>query len=189
MVEKRQMLHAPRMLLAMVCSAPFLVTPVLAARMASLDLRSSAFATNATIPMPYACTDAGGAGKSPPLTWRGAPASTKTFALVVRDPDAPIGSFVHWVVYNLPANTIKLDSDVPKTDTVPGGGDQGVNGFGNIGYQGPCPPPGTPHHYHFHLFALDTKLELKPGATADDVERAAKGHTLAEADLVGIFER
>jgi hypothetical protein len=96
---------------------------------------------------------------------------------------------VHWVVYNLPANTIKLDSDVPKTETVAGGGDQGANGFGNIGYQGPCPPPGTPHHYHFHLYALDTKLELKPGATADDVEQAAKGHTLAEADLVGIFER
>lgn len=161
----------------------------LAADITRLELQSSSFAPNATIPMPYVCTDAGGAGKSPPLTWRGAPASTKTFALVVRDPDAPSGSFVHWVVYNLPAITSKLDSDVPKTDTVLGGGDQGVNGFGNIGYQGPCPPPGKPHHYHFHLYALDTKLELKPGATADDVEQAAKGHTLAEADLVGIFER
>jgi hypothetical protein len=161
----------------------------LAADVTSLELQSSAFAPNAAIPMSYVCTDAGGAGKSPPLAWRGAPASTKTFALVVRDPDAPSGSFVHWVVYNLPANTIKLDSDVPKTETVAGGGDQGANGFGNIGYQGPCPPPGTPHHYHFHLYALDTKLELKPGATADDVEQAAKGHTLAEADLVGIFER
>jgi Raf kinase inhibitor-like YbhB/YbcL family protein len=167
----------------------FFATSGLAPDVTRLELQSSVFAPNATIPMPYTCTDAGGAGKSPPLAWRGAPANTKTFALVVRDPDAPSGSFVHWVVYNLPADTIKLASDVPKTDTVPGGGDQGVNGFGNVGYQGPCPPPGTPHHYHFHLYALDTKLELKPGATADDVEQAAKGHTLAEADLVGIFER
>jgi Raf kinase inhibitor-like YbhB/YbcL family protein len=157
--------------------------------MVRLELQSSAFAPDATIPVPYVCADAGGAAKSPHLVWRGAPASTKTFALVVRDPDAPDGSFVHWVVYNLPANTSKLAADVPKTDRVHGGGDQGVNGFGNIGYQGPCPPPGKPHHYHFHLYALDSELKLKPGATADDVEQAAKGHTLAEADLVGIFER
>jgi Raf kinase inhibitor-like YbhB/YbcL family protein len=167
----------------------FFVAAALAADMARIELQSSAFAPNATIPMQYACTDAGGAGKSPPLTWRGAPASAKTFAVVVRDPDAPGGSFVHWVVYNLPANTTKLAVDVPKTDTITGGGNEGVNGFGNIGYQGPCPPPGNPHHYHFHLYALDTKLELKPGATADDVEQAVKGHALAEADLVGIFER
>ena len=167
----------------------FFVVTALAGDMARLELQSSAFAPNATIPMPYVCTDAGGAGKSPPLNWHGAPASAKTFALVVRDPDAPSGSFVHWVVYNLAANTIKLDADVPKTDTVPGGGEQGVNGLGAVGYLGPCPPPGKPHHYHFHLYALDTKLELKAGATADDVEQAAKGHMLAEADLVGIFER
>jgi Raf kinase inhibitor-like YbhB/YbcL family protein len=183
------MLHARRMLLALVCSAPFLVTPVLAAGMASLDLQSSAFAPNATVPAPYVCTDAGGTDKSPPLTWSGVPIGAKTLALVVRDPDAPSGSFVHWVVYNLPGNSAKLDADVPRTDTIAEGGDQGVNGFGDIGYHGPCPPPGKPHHYHFHLYALDTKLELKPGATADDVEQAAKGHALAEADLVGIFER
>ena len=167
----------------------FFVVTALAGDMARLDLQSSAFAHNATIPMPYVCTDAGGAGKSPPLNWHGAPASAKTFALVVRDPDAPSGSFVHWVVYNLPANTTKLDADVPKADTVPGGGEQGVNGLRAAGYLGPCPPPGKPHHYHFHLYVLDTKFELKAGATADDVEQAAKGHMLAEADLVGIFER
>ena len=167
----------------------FFVAAGLAADVTRLELQSSAFALNSRIPMPYVCTDVGGAEKSPPLAWRGAPAGTKTFALVVRDPDAPGGSFVHWVVYNLPANTTKLDADVPKTDTIAGSGNQGVNGFGNIGYQGPCPPPGQPHHYHFHLYALDTKLELKPGATADDVEQAAKGHALADADLVGIFER
>jgi Raf kinase inhibitor-like YbhB/YbcL family protein len=189
MGEKRQMLHARRMLLALVCSAPFLVTPVLAAGMASLDLQSSAFVPGATIPTLYGCRDAGGADKSPPLAWRGAPENAKTFALVVRDPDAPGGSFVHWVLYNLPGNSAKLDADVPKTDTIAEGGNQGVNGFGNIGYQGPCPPPGKPHHYHFHLYALDDELKLKPDATADDVEQAATGHTLAEADLVGIFER
>ena len=170
-------------------SAVLYVVAALAADMARLGLQSNAFAPNATIPTPYVCADAGGAGKSPPLNWHGAPASAKTFALVVRDPDAPSGSFVHWVVYNLPGNTTKLDADVPKTDAVPGGGDQGVNGFGNIGYQGPCPPPGRPHHYHFHLYVLDGELNLKPSATADDVEQASKGHTLAEADLVGIFGR
>jgi Raf kinase inhibitor-like YbhB/YbcL family protein len=167
----------------------FFVTAGLAADMTRLELQSSAFAPNSTIPTPYACTDAGGADKSPPLAWPGAPASAKTFALVVRDSDAPGGSFVHWVVYNLPANTTKLDADVPNTDTIVGGGDQGVNGFGSIGYQGPCPPPGKLHHYHFHLYALDIKLKLNPGATADDVEQVVKGHALADADLVGIFER
>jgi Raf kinase inhibitor-like YbhB/YbcL family protein len=185
----RQMFPMHRVILASAILFGFFVTAALGADMARLDLRSSAFAPNAMIPMPYACTDAGGAGKSPPLTWRGTPVSTKTFALVVRDPDALGGSFVHWVVYNLPSNTIKLAADVPKTNTVPGGGNQGVNGFGNVGYQGPCPPPGKRHHYHFHLYALDSELKLKLDATADDVEQAAKGHTLAEADLVGIFER
>jgi Raf kinase inhibitor-like YbhB/YbcL family protein len=183
------MLAMHRVMFALAALFGFFATAGLAADMMRLELQSSAFAPNATIPMPYACTDAGGAGKSPPLIWRGTPASAKTFAVVVRDPDAPGGSFVHWVVYNLPANTTKLAADVPKTDTIPGGGDQGVNGFGNIGYQGPCPPPGKPHHYHFHLYTLDSELKLKPEATADDVELAAKGHTLAEADLVGIFER
>jgi Raf kinase inhibitor-like YbhB/YbcL family protein len=183
------MLPMPRVIVALIGLFGFLATAGLAADMVRLELQSSAFAPDTTIPVPYACADAGGAGKSPPLVWRGAPASTKAFALVVRDPDAPGGSFVHWVIYNLPTNTSKLVADVPKADTVPGGGDQGVNGFGNIGYQGPCPPPGKPHHYHFQLYALDSELKLKPGATADDVEQAAKGHTLAEADLVGIFER
>ena len=167
----------------------FFATAGMAADMTRFELQSSSFAPNATIPMPYACTDAGGVGKSPPLAWAGAPEITKTFALVVWDPDAPGGSFVHWVVYNLPANTTKLAADVPKTDTIPGGGEQGVNGLGAVGYQGPCPPPGKPHHYHFHLYSLNSELKLKPEATADDVELAAKGHTLAETELVGIFER
>jgi Raf kinase inhibitor-like YbhB/YbcL family protein len=178
-----------RAIFALVGLFGFFATAGLAADTASLELQSRAFAQNATIPVPYVCTDAGGAGKSLPLAWRGAPASTKTFALVVRDPDAPSGSFVHWVVYNLPAHTTKLAADVPKTDTIPAGGVQGVNGSGAVGYFGPCPPPGKPHHYHFHLYALDGELKLKPGATADDVEQAAKGHTLADADLVGIFGR
>jgi len=183
------MLSMHRVIFASATLLGFFVAAALAADMTRLGLQSSAFAPNATIPTAYVCADAGGGGKSPPLNWHGTPASAKTFALVVRDPDAPGGSFVHWVVYDLPANTSKLDADMPNTDKIVGGGDQGVNGFGSIGYQGPCPPPGKPHHYHFHLYALDTELELKPGATADDVEQAVKGHALADADLVGIFER
>src|SRR6266849_3569447 len=119
------MLAMHRVIFALAGLFGFFATGGLAADMTRLELQSSSFAPNATIPMPYVCTDAGGAGKSPPLAWSGTPANAKTFALVVRDPDAPGGSFAHWVVYDLPANTTKLDSDVPKTETIAGGGDQG----------------------------------------------------------------
>jgi len=107
----------------------------------------------------------------------------------VRDPDAPIGSYVHWVLYNLPANVSGLPAAIPTAPTIAQGAVQGVNGSGASGYQGPCPPPGAAHHYHFKLYALDVKLGLPLGATADEVEHAMNGHVIASAELIGTFGR
>lgn len=112
-----------------------------------------------------------------------------SLALVMDDPDAPRGTFTHWVIYNLPPSPPSLEEDQPKTATTPSGVRQGTNSFGRSGYGGPCPPPGKPHHYHFRLLALDSQLSLDPGASASEVEAAAKGHIVGSAELVGIFER
>lgn len=151
-----------------------------------LILQSAAFAPNAPIPAVYTCA---GKNRSPELSWSGAPAGVKSFALLVTDPDAPMGVYKHWVVYNLPAAANHLPADLPDAASIAGGGVQGTNQRGTIGYHGPCPPPGPAHHYHFRLYALDTMLQLKPGATCDEVEAAMRGHQLAVTDLVGTFGR
>jgi Raf kinase inhibitor-like YbhB/YbcL family protein len=152
----------------------------------ALEIFSTAVAAGEPIPPENTCT---GVNLSPPLSWSDAPAGTKSFALVVADPDAPSGVFYHWVAYNLPASSTGLPPAVAPSSEMADGGTQGVNSFGAIGYKGPCPPHGKPHHYHFRLFALDSKLDLRPGADATELEAAMKGHTLASADLVGTFER
>jgi Raf kinase inhibitor-like YbhB/YbcL family protein len=149
-------------------------------------LESPAFASGATIPRVYTCEDA---DKSPPLSWRGVPARAKTIALIVDDPDAPRGTWVHWVLYNLAARTDHLDESVAKTPTLANGARQGVNDFGRIGYNGPCPPAGAAHHYRFRMLAIDTSLDLSLGATASQLEAAARGHTLASAEFIAIFAR
>ncbi len=151
-----------------------------------LELVSNAFRAGGKIPRTYTCE---GADKSPPLAWQGLPTGTKTLALIVKDPDAPGGTFIHWVLYNLPARFDRFNEDVPKTATIAEGALQGANSRGRLGFTGPCPPPGAPHHYHFQLFALDSPLNLRPGASAEEVEAAMKGHLLASTDLVGIFGR
>jgi len=149
-------------------------------------LTSSAFPAETTIPKKYSCD---GQDISPPLAWSGAPAGAKSFALIMDDPDARPDTWVHWVLFDLPAATKSLPENLPKTNEVAGGARHGVNGEPKIGYEGPCPPPGPVHHYHFKLYALDGKLGLKAGATKADVEKAMKGHILGEADLVGLFKR
>jgi Raf kinase inhibitor-like YbhB/YbcL family protein len=151
-----------------------------------LTMASPAIADGARIPSQYTCK---GADQSPALAWSGAPAATRSFALIVDDPDAPGGTFVHWVVYDLPASATGLPEATPQAPALDGGGRQGTNGFGRIGYNGPCPPPGRPHHYHFRLFALDSILQIGASANATAVEDAMRGHVIATAELVGIFGR
>jgi Raf kinase inhibitor-like YbhB/YbcL family protein len=152
----------------------------------TMTLSSSAFKTGAEIPRRHTCE---GADLSPALAWDGAPAGTKSFALIGDDPDAPVGTWVHWVVYDLPADPSKLPEGLPTTDTLSGGGKQGINDFRKTGYGGPCPPPGKPHRYFFKLYALDAPTNLKPRATKADVLRAIEGHVLAQAELMGTYRR
>jgi Raf kinase inhibitor-like YbhB/YbcL family protein len=164
-----------------------LALPAAAQNNPKLTVTSSAFTAGSAIPVRYSCKSP--KVESPPLAWKGVPADAKTLVLIVKDPDAPNGTFIHWVVYNLPVTLTRLDANVPPTEKLGNGGLQGANSLGQMGYKGPCPPPGSPHHYHFQLTALDTTLDLKPGATAAQVEEAAKGHVKATGDLVGTFAR
>jgi Raf kinase inhibitor-like YbhB/YbcL family protein len=159
--------------------AAILATPVLA-HAAGFSIASPSFEESTAIPRDNTCD---GKNFSPPLAWRDAPAGVKAFALVVDDPDAPGGTFVHWVLYDVPATVTSL------TAGDSGGGKQGKNGFGKTGYGGPCPPPGGSHHYRFHVYALDRPTGLEGGATKEDVLKAIDGHTLADATLTGTYGR
>jgi Raf kinase inhibitor-like YbhB/YbcL family protein len=152
----------------------------------AISLSSNAFPGEGTIPKKFTCD---GPDVSPPLTWSGAPANTQSFALIVDDPDAPVGTWVHWVLYDLPADTKDLAEGVPKLEQLPNGAKQGRNDFRKIGYGGPCPPPGKPHRYYFKLYALDKKFDLKPGATKAEIESAMKGHILAQGEFMGRYKR
>ena len=151
----------------------------------AFTLQSSAFQNGGSIPKKFTCE---APDVSPELTWSGAPEKTQSFALIADDPDAPMGTWVHWVIYDLPPNTAKLAEGVPKQEQAANGA-QGKNSSGKIGYGGPCPPPGKPHRYFFKLYALDSKLGLKPGARKPEVEAAMKGHVLAQAELMGKYGR
>lgn len=148
----------------------------------SIDVRSNAFPANAAIPARYTCS---GADVSPPLSWTGVPPGAKSLALTVIDPDAPGRPFTHWVVFGIAPST----AEIPEGGPPPSGAAEGRNDFGSTGYRGPCPPPGSPHHYHFKVYALDTTLSLRSGATESAFEAAIKGHVLASGELVGTFRR
>lgn len=151
----------------------------------TMQLISPVFSDQELIPAEYTCD---GDDRSPPLRWDDAPPGTASFTLICDDPDAPGGTFVHWVVFNLPAEQQSLPAGVPTTPTLPEGGLQGQNDFGNIGYGGPCPPHGT-HRYFFKLYALDCTLTLPAGARKPQVETAMQGHVLATAELMGRYQR
>ena len=151
-----------------------------------MQLTSTAFQENQSIPPKYTCDDK---NVSPPLKWAGCPAGAKSLALIADDPDAPGVTWVHWLLYDLPPATAELPEDLPKSQYLPGGARQGLNDFKHLGYGGPCPPPGKPHRYFFKLYALDTALGLKPGATKQEVEGATAKHILAEARLIGTYKR
>ena len=151
----------------------------------SFALTSAAFQEGQAIPAKYTCD---GQDVSPALAWSGAPVDTKSLALISDDPDAPMGTWVHWVVYNLPASTRQLPESFPKDKELKDGTRQGTTDFGRIGYGGPCPPSGT-HRYFFKLYALDVVLSLSPGATKAAVESAIQGHILAQIQLMGTYHR
>lgn len=151
-----------------------------------MQLTSAAFKNGESIPEQYTCE---GKNISPPLAWTGAPAGTRSFVLIVDDPDAPHGVWTHWVVFDLPANTTELPEDTPKSQSITGNAKQGTNDFKQVGYGGPCPPPGKPHRYFFKLFALDTMLDLKPGSSKTQIEAAIAQHVLAQGQLVGTYQR
>lgn len=152
----------------------------------SIQLTSTAFSEGQLIPKRYTC-DAEDA--SPPLAWSGIPAEAQSLVLIADDPDAPVGTWVHWVIYDLPADLNGLPEGVAKTLTVPDIGTQGRNDFGKPGYGGPCPPKGKPHRYFFKIYALERLLNLKPGATKADLEKAMQGHILAKGQLIGTYSR
>jgi Raf kinase inhibitor-like YbhB/YbcL family protein len=146
---------------------------------------SSPVIRNQSIPQHYTCD---GDNVSPPLRWGNVPAGTQSLVLIADDPDAPGGTFTHWVMYNIPPHLQELPEDVRRDEALPSGARQGMNDFGRIGYGGPCPPGGT-HRYFFKLYALDTRLELAPGASRDTVLDAIQGHLLAETEIVGRYSR
>ncbi|MEW6008661.1 MAG: YbhB/YbcL family Raf kinase inhibitor-like protein [Candidatus Omnitrophota bacterium] len=152
----------------------------------ALELNSPAFKNNEFIPKIYTCE---GADNSPKLSWSGAPDGTKSFVLINDDPDAPMGTWVHWLVYDIPSSVTSLDENVPKSTFLENGAKQGNTSFGSVGYGGPCPPPGKAHRYFFKLYALDTLLNLKPGVNKSQLIKAMEGHVLAEAQLVGLYKR
>jgi len=152
----------------------------------ALELSSSAFQEGGEIPTKYTCE---GQDVSPTLTWGKPPAGTQSLALIVDDPDAPVGVFTHWVLFNLPADSRGLPEAMPTQAQLPDGSLQGKNDFGKIGYGGPCPPPGRPHRYQFTLYALDQTLDLKAGASKKQVLDAMQGHILAQGRLTGTYQR
>ena len=160
--------------------------PAAGTKPVTMKLSSSAFASGGAIPVKYTCE---GENSSPPLAWSGVPQGTKSIALVCDDPDAPGGTWVHWVLYDLPPTTNELTEKLAPTPSLPNSGKQGTNSFEKIGYGGPCPPPGKGHHYLFKLYALDSTIALKPGATKVELLGAMEHHVLGEGRLVGTYQR
>lgn len=178
------------LLLALLLAAPFLAgcrhhEAAAIASGAAFTL-SSASIQDGKVPREFTCD---GADKSPALSWTAPPSGAKSLALTVIDPDAPGGTFTHWLLYNLPAATTSLPAGIPKQADLPDGSHQGRNDFGRTGYGGPCPPPGKPHQYVFTLYALDRMIDAPAGSPSDRVEAAIEGHVLARGELTAQFGR
>jgi len=149
-------------------------------------IESPSFENGGTIPRRFTCD---GEDASPPLRWMDPPPGTKSFALICDDPDAPMITWVHWIVYAIPSNVTELREGVPKSELLEGGMKQGRNSWRKTGYGGPCPPGRKPHRYVFRLYALDTELALAPGEAKKDLERAMAGHILAQVEIMGRYGR
>lgn len=152
----------------------------------SLVLHSSSFANGSAIPRQYTCD---GANLSPALTWTGAPGATQSLALVMEDPDAPHGTWTHWLVWNIPPRATVMPEGEPPAEMLDNGARQGSNDFHRIGYGGPCPPAGRPHRYVFRLLALNIRLDLKAGARRTELDQAMRGHILVQSEWMGTYAR
>jgi Raf kinase inhibitor-like YbhB/YbcL family protein len=159
--------------------------PATQTEIATIKITSPAFQDGEAIPRQYTCD---GDNISPPLSWETVPAGTKSIALIADDPDAPGGTFVHWVLYDLPADLEGLPEDLPADKMFPIGGEQGINSTNNLGYMGPCPPSGT-HRYFFKVYALDEKTNLPAGETKSRLLEAMEGHILAQGQIMGKYRR
>ena len=152
-----------------------------------IEVTSAAFTEGSRIPVKYTCE---GGNTSPPLSWTGVPAGTRSIALIADDPDTPGGTWVHWVYYGIPPNVAELPEGVPTKETLPDKSRQGTSDFESVGYGGPCPPPGRGvHRYYSKVYALDTEVDLGPGATKKDLLARIEGSVLAEGRLIGTYER
>lgn len=149
-------------------------------RSSTMIIKSKAFENNEKIPAKYTCD---GENINPPLEIEGMPQEAQSLVLISDDPDAPAGTWVHWLVWNIDPTTKKIEEN-----SVPSGASEGITSFGRPGYGGPCPPSGT-HHYYFKVYALDSKLDLSPAGNIDDLERAMDGHILDKAEIVGLYSR
>jgi len=153
----------------------------------AIVITSTAFKEGDDIPAQYTCE---GANMSPPLSWSGVPLEALSLALLMEDPDAPGGTYTHWMLLNLARDIDGLPEDVPADETLADGSRQLSNSFGNIGYGGPCPPPGNgSHRYFFRIYALDSSISLNKGAKREDFLNTIEGHILDEGQLMGRFER
>jgi len=152
----------------------------------AMEITSREFVNGAAIPKEYSCD---GKDISPQLVWTGVPDTAKSLALIMDDPDAPMGTWVHWVVWNIPPASISLPEGMAKEGSLPDGTKQGKNSWPKTGYGGPCPPPGKAHRYYFKLYALDTMLKLPDSANKSALEKAMGGHILAQAQMFGTFGR
>lgn len=149
-------------------------------------LTTPTFPPGGRIPAPCTCD---GENRSPCLQWSEIPVDTRSFAVICDDPDAPRKTWVHWILFNLPADAVEVKEGVPRTPVLPSGARQGMNDGSEIGYAGPCPPRGGPHRYFFRLYALDCTLNLSPGVQRSDLDQAMRGHVLAEATVIGMYGR
>lgn len=163
-------------------------TPAATDGTVGLSLTSEAFAADEAIPSRFTCD---GDDISPPLAWEGVPDEARSFVMIVTDPDAPGGEFVHWLIYNIRSSVRELPESVEKSESpaAAGGGLQGRNDLGDLGYGGPCPPEGESHRYDFRLYALDSLIDVGPDPSRDDVLAAIEGRMLALTTLTGTYER
>jgi Raf kinase inhibitor-like YbhB/YbcL family protein len=152
----------------------------------TIELWSSAFENDSLIPGKYTCD---GKNVSPALSWSGVPEGAISLALICDDPDAPMGTWVHWILYGIPPGLDSLPEGVPARDTVLQGMRQGMTSFRSVGYRGPCPPEGGPHRYYFKLYALDTPVDMGSGKTKEDLLAVMEEHIIAQGQLMGRYQR